>query len=109
MPRLQTLKPSVRTLKGTLSGVPTYSRQRTRALHTDSPEWKAIRLRVLLRDEYQCRGYEPGKHAEGCDYFATEVDHVDGDASHDTPQDLSNYQSLSKQCHSTKTAKEMQR
>jgi 5-methylcytosine-specific restriction endonuclease McrA len=104
MPRLTNLKPKV---AAAFLGIrPSQNRQATRALNTNSAEWKRIRLQVLKRDLYRCQGYPSGKHTETCDGFATEVDHKDGDSSHDTP-DGSNYQSLSKQCHSVKTAKEM--
>lgn len=79
------------------------SRQSTRALHTDSKAWKLRREQTLRRDMYQCKGWPPGQHAKGCNGFATEVDHIDGDSSNNDP---SNLNSLHKACHSRKTAKE---
>lgn len=103
MPRLTSLKPRISTVF--LGIKPSNSRQATRALNTNSVAWKAIRADVLKRDLYRCQGYPKGKHADACNGWATEVDHIDGDSSHDTP-DGSNYQAMSKQCHSVKTAKE---
>lgn len=85
---------------------PNNSRQSTRALNTNSKAWKIRREQTLRRDMYQCKGWPVGQHAEGCNGFANEVDHIDGDSSNDAV-DGSNYQSLSKQCHSRKTLKEL--
>lgn len=98
------LKPKINT--AFLGIKPTNSRQSTRALNTNSKAWKRTRLDVLKRDMYHCQGWPTGQHAEGCDGFAKEVDHIDGDSSNDAA-DGSNYQSLSKQCHSKKTLKEL--
>lgn len=107
MPKLQSLKTGLKVLDTRRGAGPSNSRQRTRSLNTNSAEWKRIRARVLLRDLYMCQGWPEGKHADDCNGIASEVDHLDGDSCHDTPDDLSNYQSLSKHCHSTKTAKEL--
>lgn len=100
---LLTLKPKVQT--AFLGIKPGNSRQATRALNTNSVAWKRIRADVLKRDLYRCQGYPKGKHAAGCNGFASEVDHVDGDPGNNT-LDGSNFQSLSRNCHSVKTAKE---
>ena len=70
-------------------------RQRTRALNTNSAEWKRIRQQVLVRDGYQCRAcgrLVVGKQAH--------VDHVDGN---DSRNELTNLQTLCRQGHSRKT------
>lgn len=106
MPKLTSLKPQVQSaFIGIKAGK---DRQATRALNTGSKAWRTRRAAVLKRDHYQCRGWPAGEHADGCDGLASEVDHIDGDSSNDAA-DGSNYQSLSKPCHSRKTAKEMGR
>lgn len=68
-----------------------------RAIPTNSPVWtNLIRPRVLLRDLYTC---------QICGAYGNEVDHRDGDASNNPPDD-SNYWTLCKSCHSKKTARE---
>src|SRR5687767_14961842 len=89
------LKPKINT--AFLGIKPTNSRQSTRALHTDSIAWKRIRKGVLRRDLYRCAGWPNGEHAPGCSLVACEVDHRDGNSSNNAD---SNFQSLSKQCHS---------
>lgn len=70
------------------------NRQATRALHTGSKAWLALRRRILLRDNYTCRD---------CPRYGNEVDHADGD-SHNN--DESNLVTRCKRCHSKKTARE---
>ena len=72
-------------------------RQRTRALNTNSAEWKRIRQFVLVRDGYRCRGC--GKLVVGRE---AHVDHIDGDSHHNAP-DGSNWQTLCMYGHSRKT------
>lgn len=101
--KLATLKPRVQNV---FLGV----RNSGTALVNRSPrpepkDWAHRRLQVLKRDLYRCQGYPRGVHAPGCNGVATEVDHIDGD-SMNNPLDNSNYQSLSKNCHSVKTVKE---
>jgi 5-methylcytosine-specific restriction endonuclease McrA len=102
--KLTNLKPKVTA--AFLGIKPNQNRQATRALNTGSKAWRHIREDVLRRDLYQCNGYPKGKHVDGCTGWASEVDHIDGNSANDA-SDGSNYQSLSKQCHSVKTAKEM--
>lgn len=100
------LKSKIDTAFLGLKPTQTNSRQATRALNTNSKAWKYRREQALRRDMYKCRGFPLGQHADGCNGFATEVDHIDGNSSNDAA-DGSNYQSLSKQCHSRKTMKEL--
>lgn len=72
-------------------------RQKTRALNTNSAEWKAIRASVLLRDGYRCKAC--GRLVVGRN---AHVDHIDGD-SHSNPTDGSNWQTLCMRGHSRKT------
>lgn len=105
MPKLNTLKPRVNSVFLGVRQHSSYSNRSTRSYNPSSVEWRRRRAETLKRDMYRCQGYPKGKHALGCNGIANEVDHIDGDAGNN-PDDLSNYQSLSKQCHSTKTAKE---
>jgi 5-methylcytosine-specific restriction protein A len=73
--------------------MPSYNRQSTRFLHTNSKEWRVIRRQVLAW-EALCRH---------CGAVATEVDHIDNDTSNNF---LDNLQALCKPCHSSKTAQE---
>lgn len=70
------------------------SRQSRRALHTGSRQWMAIRRQVLVRDAFTCNG---------CQRYGDHVDHRDGDASNNDPENL---QVLCVRCHSRKTAEE---
>jgi 5-methylcytosine-specific restriction endonuclease McrA len=72
----------------------TGNRQKTRAMHTGSKAWKAIRAGVLIRDSYTC--------AE-CGKYGDQVDHIDGD-SHNN--DMANLQVLCLRDHSAKTMRE---
>ena len=72
-------------------------RQRTRAMHTGSKAWRAIRASVLMRDSYTC--------AE-CGKYGDQVDHIDGDSNHNPP-DGSNWQTLCLRDHSAKTMREL--
>lgn len=80
---------------------PERDRQAGRQYATNSPQWRRIRKRVLLRDLYTCRkcGRLVGGKGEA------HVDHVDGDSSNN-PEDGSNWQTLCAPCHSAKTATE---
>lgn len=78
--------------------VPESNRQARRALPTNSSAWRLIRA-SHLQEEPLCREHL----ARGMVRAATEVDHIDGDATNDAP---SNRQSLCKPCHSRKTARE---
>ena len=73
-------------------------RQAKRALHTGSKAWRAIR-KEQLDNEPLCR--ECTKDCRVTE--ATVVDHMDGDAYNNKPDNL---QSLCRECHNTKTAKE---
>lgn len=73
------------------------SRQQTRALHTGTKAWRAMRELVLARDLFTCRT---------CGHYGDQVDHIDGN-SHNN--DMGNLQTLCISCHSSKTAKEMVR
>lgn len=105
MPTRPILSLKSRVSTAFLGTKPSQNRQATRALNTGSKQWRRIRENVLKRDLYRCQGYPKGKHAEGCSGWANEVDHIDGDSGNDA-KDGSNYQSLSRQCHSAKTCKE---
>jgi len=98
--RVTTLRARVATVAPRLrTSVP--DRQATRALATNSTEWRRIREQVLLRDLYTCQrcGRIVGGKGEA------HVDHIDGDSSHN-PEDGSNWQTLCVPCHSAKTATE---
>ena len=71
-----------------------YNRQATRALHTGSKRWRAIRRQVLARDMYLCKV---------CGRYGDEVDHIDGDDGNNDPDNL---QTLCKRDHAAKTRKE---
>lgn len=77
---------------------PTPSRQARRALATNSAAWLALRQQVLNREPL-CRCCA----ARGVIRAATDVDHIDGDASNN---DDANLQPLCRRCHSRKTARE---
>ena len=72
------------------------NRQATREYNTNSKAWKAIRREVLKQDRYLCRS---------CGKYGDQVDHIDGD-SRNNPADGSNWQTLCRRCHSSKTARE---
>jgi len=72
-----------------------YNRQTTRALHTGSKRWRAIRRAVLARDLYICRD---------CGRYGNEVDHIDGDTANN---DEANLAVMCKRCHAAKTRREM--
>lgn len=67
-------------------------RQARRALPTWSKQWRQIRAFILDRDPF-CP----------CGRPATDVDHRDGDATNNDPENL---QGLCRSCHSRKTARE---
>lgn len=69
-----------------------------RALATNDARWRAMRTRIL-KDEPLCR--ECSKH--GRIRAASHVDHVDGNAMNNAPDNL---QPLCPPCHSRKTARE---
>lgn len=71
-----------------------YNRQRYRTFHTGSKTWRAIRRRILLRDELICRD---------CGGYGDQVDHDDGDS---TNNDDDNLVTRCIRCHSEKTARE---
>lgn len=76
-----------------------YTRRRSRALHTDTKVWRAIRAQVLTEQPLclicQMQGkIEPAVH----------VDHIDNDAHNN---ERSNLQGLCARHHSEKTAAEM--
>src|SRR5688572_19528142 len=100
--KLLTLKPRLEV--AFLGLKPSQSRQAKRALHTGSQSWRRVRAEVLRRDLYRCQGWPRGTHADGCNGIASEVDHISGDASQHVGIDA--LQSLSRACHSVKTARE---
>lgn len=104
MTRLTHLRPRVKAVF--LGLKPQQNRQTTRALHTGSAAWRALRKEALKRYYYACQGWPAGQHTPQCDGFATDVDHDDGDSHNNA---LSNLRPLSKACHSRKTLTEMQR
>lgn len=77
-------------------------RQQTRALHTGSVAWQRLRDMVLARQPL-C----PECFKEGRTVPATEVDHIDGNASTMESNDLNNLQGLCKPHHSRKTMNEV--
>lgn len=77
---------------------PEPSRQKRRALATNSAAWRKIRAYQLMIEPF-CRICA----ARGRDTAASVVDHINGDATNDDP---SNHQSLCSKCHNVKTAKE---
>jgi len=69
----------------------------------NSRQWKNIRVKALVRDEFMCVMCR----ANGIDTKAEEVDHIlELQDRQDLAFDLDNLQSLCKPCHSKKTAKE---
>src|SRR5690606_19279647 len=70
---------------------PRENRQRTRALHTDSRQWRAIRAGVLAEELFVCAS---------CGSWGNQVDHIDGD---DSNQQRSNLWCLCVSCHARKT------
>lgn len=79
---------------------PQYQRQAKRALHTGSKAWRTLRALVLAEDPLcqECRKQSPMRITP-----ATDVDHIDGDATNNA---RSNLQGLCRPCHSAKTAAE---
>lgn len=73
------------------------NRQARREHHTGSTAWAAIRTWVLARDRFTCAV---------CKRFGDQVDHIDGDATHNPP-DGSNWQTLCHSDHSAKTMREL--
>lgn len=71
-------------------------RQRKRFYRTNEKAWRAQRLRVLIRDSYQCRS---------CGSWGNEVDHVRNNAHEDVPDE--ELQTLCRRCHSAKTMREL--
>lgn len=65
-------------------------RQSSRRYHTGSKAWRQIRQRILIRDGYACV-------LCGRIDASNEVDHIDGDSSHNA---ASNLRTLCKPCHS---------
>ena len=80
---------------------PERDRQAARQYATNSSAWRRIREAVLVRDNYTCRGCQRLVAGKG----QAHVDHIDGDSSNN-PEDGSNWQTLCRSCHSSKTAKE---
>ena len=76
-------------------------RQATRALHTGSKAWRAIRERVLVRDGYRCQAC--GKLAGP----SAHIDHKANDAAGNAGWDLDTLQTLCQPCHASKSATEM--
>lgn len=81
-----------------------YARQYKRALPTNSTAWEKLRA-CILRHEPVCRHCKE----EGRITPATEVDHINGDATSYQSNDIKNLQALCKTHHSRKTASEMNR
>lgn len=75
-----------------------YDRQRTRLLHTGSKAWQTIRAQILAWEPLCRHCNEQGRLT-----VATEVDHIDGD-SHNN--DMDNLQSLCRDHHAVKSARE---
>lgn len=71
------------------------NRQRRRALPTNSKAWRSIRADVLA-GEPLCRHCA----RDGKTTAATDVDHIDDDATNNDPANL---QPLCRRCHSVKT------
>lgn len=80
----------------------TKQRQDTRQLPTNSALWIKIRRSILQKEPF-CRNC---KESEGYLILATEIDHIDGDASSPNANRADNLQPLCKPCHSRKTARE---
>ena len=97
--KLRALKSPLQSLEGRVKPLVT-DRQATREMPTNSTRWRKIRARQLM-DEPLCRHCR----ANGRITAANEVDHIDGDSTNN-PSDGSNWQSLCKPCHSSKTARE---
>lgn len=76
---------------------PATERQTRRYLHTGSKRWRAIRERILLRDNHLCRM---------CGQFGNHVDHINGRAEFAGDYRDENLQTLCARCHSLKTAVE---
>lgn len=72
-------------------------RQTRRWLHTGSKQWRAIRERILIRDNHLCRM---------CGKFGNHVDHINGRAEYAGDYRDENLQVLCAKCHSLKTAVE---
>ena len=87
-----------KTMKGATGKRMQRNRQKSRRYHTGSAIWRRIRKAQLQRQPLceHCL-------AKGNTTPATVVDHIDGNSWNDTPE---NYQSLCKQHHDRKTAKE---
>ena len=96
-PTLPTLQPRVRTLGTPLAERKANPTGRTadprRAIPLNSARWQRLREQVLARDPL-CRM---------CNAPATDVDHISGDPSDNTPANL---QGLCHACHSYKTGRE---
>lgn len=70
------------------------NRQQTRAMHTGSKAWKAIRIGVLEEAGFLC---------VDCGGFGDQVDHDDGDSHNNDPANL---KCRCLACHSRKTRRE---
>jgi 5-methylcytosine-specific restriction enzyme A len=66
--------------------------------------WQQIRLKVLERDGYRCRGILPDGRGTVCGRYANQCDHIDQSRGDD--HTLDNLQSLCASCHARKWGKE---
>lgn len=102
-PRLQTLKPRVKELQPRIQTLRAPRAKRTgrdadprRTLPLNSAAWQKLRA-VILCEQPLCEDCRKRGHV----VLATDVDHVSGDPSDNSRQNL---QSLCHSCHSRKTA-----
>lgn len=108
MPKLKTLQPRIKTMGSVVEAMGVKTMRATkrsgrdadprRTLPLNSAAWQRLRASVL-HSEPLCRICK----ARGILTQATDVDHVSGDPSDNTPENL---QPLCHECHSLKTARD---